>query len=127
MVKLELDTVYTADIARHGEGSRGRWQMIIVKDEKPRSRFAITIFTNKTIDINDGGQFKIIKVTKMTYGAKKNKKGEWEDSVSIEADCEAIKSDADFGSDFTEIAGEDLPWEGGADDFDQLPMPDLLP
>lgn len=90
MLKLELNTGYTAMRVRSGESSRGPWELIVVKEEG-KGKKEITIWTtNSPSGVIEGNMFRIKNVSLIKYGARKDNYGNWKDDVSIEAEVEPI-------------------------------------
>lgn len=90
MLKLELNTGYTAMRVRSGESSRGHWELIVVKEDG-KGKKEITIWaTNSPTGVTEGNMFRIKNVSMVKYGARKDGNGNWRDDVSLEAEVEPM-------------------------------------
>lgn len=113
MLKLELNTGYTAMRVRNGESSRGHWELIVVKEEG-KGKKEITIWaTNSPSGVTEGNMFRIKSVSMVKYGARKDGNGNWRDDVSLEAEVEPMGYTD--GVVFEDL--DDTPFSMGSDPF----------
>jgi hypothetical protein len=113
MLKLELNTGYTAMRVRNGESSRGPWELIVVKEEG-KGKKEITIWTtNSPSGVTEGNMFTIKNISMVKYGARKDGNGNWRDDVSLEAEVEPMGYTD--GVVFEDL--DDMPFSMGSDPF----------
>lgn len=116
MLKLDLNTGYTALRVRSGESSRGAWELIVVREDG-KAKKEITIWaTNGPSGVVEGQLFRIKNISSIKYGARKDNYGNWRDDVSIEAEVEPMAyTDGDVFEDLGDIG--DCPFTMGDDPF----------
>ena len=85
MIDISVGSVYTADHVASGTSDRGAWELIVLRENsKGKTKKSITLWPSKTPSgVTSGSQFVIDDITRIKYGAKKGKDGQWRDDVSV--------------------------------------------
>jgi len=110
MITVARGEVYKAFRFRYGASERGRWEVVVVR-EQGRAKQEITIFpTNLPSGVKEGGAFMIKEIRSVTRKKRKDGIGEWTlTDVNVEAEIVPI-DDGDVN-----LEG-DLPFTMGAYD-----------
>lgn len=83
-VEVKMGGVYEASIVKSGTSSQGAWKMIAIKEEG-RGWKEITIWVDPTTPVEEGGSFRVDKITTVRFTARKDSRGEWRDACSVNA------------------------------------------
>lgn len=83
MVEVKMGGVYEAALVKSGKSSLGEWKFIILKESKGRKE--ISIWVDPSTPIEEGGNFKVEKITLVRYSARKDQRGEWQNTVNVHA------------------------------------------
>lgn len=108
MLKLEKGNTYTASRVRSGSGSRGDWELVVIRPEG-KARQEITIFpTNVPCGVKEGDVFSVKEISAVSVKRSKNAEGVWSgDKTSVDAVIVPFSVD-----DLDEIDGfEDGPFD----------------
>ena len=98
-VEVKAAETYTAAGVKNGQG----WSLFKVKAEKGPKELAV--FTDGSVELHDGDQVTVTKITSVKLSARKDKKtGEWRDTLGINAEVSVS------GSGFKEEDGGELPF-----------------
>ena len=124
MVKIEKNKSYQLKFGKSGTSANGPWEMLVIKDEAPKGRKEITVWTvGAPCGAEKDDYITITDILSVNYGAKKDAAGNWVDQVS--ANCKVIKGAAAFGSNVEDLAAK-APGIVHTDDWSDMPdSPDL--
>lgn len=116
MNELAIGKCYTAQKHRSGISSRGEWELITSLDSNGRNE--ITIFVmNHPSGVNEGDTFGLETIRSIRVGYRKDKQGNWEKVVSVDADVRpVVQKSADlldpFDFDLMDDPFDSLDFEG---------------
>lgn len=87
MIKLENGGTYTA--AKVARNEDAPWELIIVKDENPKVRKEIKVWSSKITGLETERQFRIDKINSVKTAARKYNE-RWIDEIHVEAEITPI-------------------------------------
>ena len=79
-VEVKAGETYEAKFAKNGDG----WSMFKVKAEKGPKELAV--FTDGSRELHDGDPVTVTKITSVKLSARKDKDGNWHDTMSVNAE-----------------------------------------
>jgi hypothetical protein len=82
-VEVKAGETYNVDFCRNGES----WSLFRVKAEKGPKELAV--FTTENLDLSEGDRVRVDKITGVKLSARKDNRGEWRDTFSV--NVEAVK------------------------------------
>lgn len=92
-VEVKAGESYTAAGTKNGDG----WSLFKVKAEKGPKELAV--FTDGSRELHDGDSVTVTKITSVKLSARKDKDGNWRDTMSVNAEVtvngSAFKEDKD--------------------------------
>ena len=109
MNKLETGKIYTAARHRTGTSANGSWELIATTDERGNNDIAV-FASNIPSGVEEGGKFRIEKITAVSYGNKKDQSGNWRASISINAEVSPVMSYDEFSKPAPEDDDGSLPF-----------------
>ena len=89
MNRMNLNSVLKCERRRMGQSEKGDWEMLVTKDERGSCEIAVFV-NNRPSGVEEGGNFRLVNITGVSYGNKKDSNGNWRANVSISAKVEPI-------------------------------------
>ena len=94
-VEVKAAETYTAAGVKNGQG----WSLFKVKAEKGPKELAV--FTDGSVELHDGDQVTVTKITSVKLSARKGRDDKWYDTMSVNAEVSVggsgFKKDEDDG------------------------------
>ena len=81
-VEVRAGEAYEASGVRSGDN----WTMFRVKAEKGPKE--LSVFTDGKIDLRDGDSVKVARIVSVRLSARKDRDGNWRDTMSVNAELE---------------------------------------
>ena len=109
MNRIEAGKVYKAVRFRSGTGKNGgAWELIVTQDERGYNELAV-FAENIPCGVKEGENFRVEKISNVSFGMKKGQNDEWRPSVSVNAVVTPVSS----YDEYKERAGDDWNAEDG--------------
>ena len=102
-VEVKPGETYTAAGTKNGQG----WSLFKVKAEKGPKE--LPVFTDGSIELHDGDEVTVTKITSVRLSAKKDREGNWRDTLSVNAEVKVNTSFSRAGFTEEDTSGE-LPF-----------------
>lgn len=120
MLKVEKGGVYRAARVRSGSGERGDWELVAIADEQNDKRKLTVFASNAPCGCVEGQQVKIVEITSVKVGWKKDQNGQWKPETTVEAVLNPITSEIDGFEGMDDVGS--TPWGDTESDWDKLPL-----